>query len=853
MDTRREFIKKAILFSGTAGLSSAIPASIQRAFDIDPVAGSTYMDAEHVVILMQENRSFDHCFGTLRGVRGFNDRRTITLPDGNSVWLQSNLAGETYAPFRFNIRNSKITWMGSTPHGRNDQVYANNLGKYDQWLNAKGLAGYPGMPATLGHFNREDLPFNYGLADAFTICDQHYCSAMTSTWPNRLYMWGGTIRGADNGEAKAYITNSIPYGEARWKTFPERLEDNGISWKVYQNDLNTGGGFNDEERSWLANFICNLLEFLPQYNVKFSKRYIQSLQKRAQTLPQVIEKLEIMFKSYTITDKEYGKLKIEIAKKKEVLANVNEELVTWSQENFDKLTQYQKNLFNKAFTTNAGDPDYHKLTKFTYEDNGVQREMTIPKGDILYQFRKDVEGGQLPTVSWFVPPKNFSDHPTAPWYGNLYTSEILDILTSNPEVWKKTIFILTYDENDGYFDHIPPFVAPDPKDPRTGKCSPGVNDSGAEFINLDEELKRGVPKNKAQGGPIGLGYRVPMIIASPWTRGGKVCSQVFDHTSVLQFLEKVLSKKLGKEIRETNISEWRRTVCGDLTSAFTSFKTVNKEKVTLVSRDGYYEEIYNAKFKNQPLDFRRLSPEEIAQFNKNPHTSRLMPRQEPGVRASTALPYELYADGQLSDDKKHFEIQMEAKNSVFAGKAAGSPFIVYAPGEYLTLESEGGNEKVFEPVRAWHYAVKVGDALTDKWPLNAFKAEDYHLRLYGPNGFFREFKGDANDPAIQVNCDYQRGRMLKGRLTGNLEVKITNTSNHLPYTLKIIDHSRNDKSILLNVLPEKQEIITLDLKTKFQWYDFSVSLNDNPKFLKRYAGRVETGKEGFSDPMMADI
>ena len=137
MDTRREFIKKAGLLSGAAGIFSTLPASIQQALAIDPVAGSSWQDAEHVVILMQENRSFDHCFGTLRGVRGFNDPRAIALPDGRPVWLQSNAAGETYAPFHLDIKNTRATWMHSLPHSWANQVDARNDGKYDQWLNVK--------------------------------------------------------------------------------------------------------------------------------------------------------------------------------------------------------------------------------------------------------------------------------------------------------------------------------------------------------------------------------------------------------------------------------------------------------------------------------------------------------------------------------------------------------------------------------------------------------------------------------------------------------------------------------------------------------------------------------------------
>ena len=225
-----------------------------------------------------------------------------------------------------------------------------------------------------------------------------------------------------------------------------------------------------------------------------------------------------------------------------MLADTKEQLEKWTKENFEKLAAHQKNIYRRAFTTNIGDADYHKLETLQYEENGIDRSLMAPKGDVLYQFRKDVNEGNLPTVSWLVPSQNLSDHPSAPWYGAWLTSEILDILTKNPDVWKKTIFILTYDENDGYFDHVPPFVAPDPKDIRTGKCSPGINTSGVEYIRREEELSQGIPENEARGGPIGLGFRVPMILASPWSRGGKVCSQVFDHTSPLQFLEAFLNK-----------------------------------------------------------------------------------------------------------------------------------------------------------------------------------------------------------------------------------------------------------------------------------------------------------------------
>ena len=252
-----------MLLSGAAGVT-ILPESIQRAFAIDPQKGSTYLDAEHIVILMQENRSFDHCFGALRGVRGFNDPRAISLPNQNPVWFQTNEKGETFAPFRLNIKDTNATWMGSLPHGWTDQVDARNGGRYDQWLVAKksGRNQYSEMPLALGYYNREDIPFYYSLADAFTVCDQNFCSSLTGTTPNRLYLWTGTARDEAHANIQARIRNEETDYDAlaHWKTFPERLEENNISWKIYQNEISVGVGFSGEEDDWLANFTDNPIE-----------------------------------------------------------------------------------------------------------------------------------------------------------------------------------------------------------------------------------------------------------------------------------------------------------------------------------------------------------------------------------------------------------------------------------------------------------------------------------------------------------------------------------------------------------------------------------------------------------------
>ncbi|MBL9094443.1 MAG: phospholipase C, phosphocholine-specific [Planctomycetaceae bacterium] len=860
MDTRRDFIKKAMLLSGTMGCSGSLFESISRAAAIDPAPGSTFAEAEHVVILMQENRSFDHCFGTLKGVRGFNDPRAIRLANGHPVWLQSNAASETYAPFRFDLHGTSITWLGDTPHSRSSQVDAHHDGKYDRWIDAKKVRrqGVEHIPMTMGYVTRADVPFNYALADAFTVCDQYFCSAMTSTTPNRFYLWSGTIRGEQNGDAKAYIRNDVPYGEAHWTTFPELLEKHDVSWKVYQNELTAGGGFSDEERRWLSNFGDNPLEELAQFNVRFSPRYVAGLQAQIEQLPDEIAKLKALLAKPlpevgdTAAQRARDKAKKDIAKKEDVLRRAQEGLQTWSRENFARLSDEARNLYEKAFCTNVGDPDQHQLASLSYEVDGERRELKIPKGDILHQFRQDVNSGRLPTVSWLVAPANFSDHPSTPWYGSWYVSEVIDILTKNPEVWKKTIFILNYDENDGYFDHIPPFTAPDPARPETGKCSPGI-DTSVEYIRRARELADGVGEKEAREGPTGLGFRVPMIIASPWTRGGRVCSQVFDHTSVFRFVQHWLGKKAGKQITENTISLWRKTVCGDLTSAFCPFEAGAEPKLVPLEKTPFIKDIYDAKFQPLPSNYRPLTAEEIAQTAKDPRTSPILPQQEPGVKPSSALPYQLYADARLSDDRKMLTVGLEARNEIFGARSAGSPFNIFTPVKYAAPAADG-EQAGFEHVGSRSYAVLAGDRLIDSWPVASFENGLYHLRVSGPNGFYREHRGSAHDPALTIECDYERTPADASKLTGKIVLAVKSTDARKSYDLTIKDHAYGAEPILRIVAAVSAPIrIVVDPCRGRGWYDFSLLVQGFDQFEKRFAGRVETGADGISDPYMGRL
>ncbi|WPU97183.1 phospholipase C, phosphocholine-specific [Mucilaginibacter sabulilitoris] len=849
MDTRRNFIKKAALLTGAAGIVNILPESIQKAMAINPAPGSTFLDAEHIVILMQENRSFDHTYGTLKGVRGFNDPRAIDLPNKNKVWLQSNDKGETYAPFRLDIKGTKATWMSSLPHSWANQVNARNDGKYDQWLNVKhsGNKEYAHMPLTMGHYNREDIPFYYALADAFTVCDQNFCSSLTGTTPNRLFFWSGTIRAEQHENSQANVWNDdSDFGTLKWTTFPERLEAAGIPWKVYQNEISVDTGLQGEYDAWLSNFTDNPLEFFDQYHVKLYDKHIAHLQKRSTALPEEIADLEKQITALPAGDAKAAPLQKQLKQKKRDLENTNKEMASLDPGKFATLSQLEKNLHQKGLAINSNDPHYRELENLKYDDNGTPRELLVPKGDVLHQFRADVKSGQLPTVSWLVAPENFSDHPGAAWYGAWYVSEVMDILTQNPEVWKKTIFILAYDENDGYFDHVPPFVVPHSKKPGTGLTSKGI-DTSVEFVTLEQEKARNnFPEVYDRESSIGLGYRVPLVIASPWSKGGWVNSEVFDHTSTLQFLEKFLSHKSGKQVTEPNISTWRRTICGDLTSVFRPYNGEKIPNPEFVVKDAFVESIHKAKFKKLPSNYKLLTADEIAQINKAPHSSPYMPQQEKGIKPSSALPYQLYADGKLSADKKSFEIKFTADNKVFGSNTAGAPFNVYAPGKYASFN----DLQQMEPLRTWAYALTAGDSLTDNWPIQEFENGEYHLRVYGPNGFFREYKGDAADPLIDVACEYEHNSANK--LTGNIALKLVNGDNKA-HTIEIIDHAYKANNHQKAVSAKAQSSLVLNLAKSHGWYDFSIKMTGSQTFEKRYAGRVETGQHSFTDPLMGRV
>jgi phospholipase C len=682
---RRNFLRLA----GAGALAAALPNSIRRALAI-PANNSTgtIRDIEHIIVLMQENRSFDHYFGMLRGVRGFGDPRAVFQRDGRAIWRQSDGANEVL-PYRPAVANLGETFLDGTPHDWNSSQQAFNHGDCDQWIPAKGTT-------TMTHMTRADLPFHYALADAFTICDAYHCSVQGPTDPNRYYMWTGYV-GNDGTGGGPVITNAEAGYD--WSTYPERLERNGISWKVYQDagdGLTAGGYWGWTGDAYIGNYGDNSLLYFHQYQ-----------------------------------------------------------------------------------NSQPGDALYEKALRGTDIKSG---------GSLFDQFKADVANGALPQVSWIVAPEAYSEHPNwPPNFGAWYVAQVLDALTANPEVWSKTALFLTYDENDGFFDHMPaPFAA---KDATQGKSTV---DTRNEYFPGDAQMV---------AGPYGLGTRVPMLVISPWTRGGYVDSQVFDHTSIIRFIEQRFGNG-NPDLIESNISPWRRAVCGDLTSCF-NFATPNAALPTLPDTNGY-----------QPADDQRHPS-----YVPVPPTQGQMPTQEKGLRPTRALPYAFEVDGQPDG---HGGFALGFSNS----GAAGACFHV--------RDGVGG-------AGPWTYTVEAGKSLADSLVIGAADGR-YDFSVHGPNGFLRRYKGNIN--GAQVDAVLRRDGA-----SANVNLDLRNRGS-ASVTLTVLDGysgARND----VTLAPNHHRQFNFQANASLRWYDLIVSDGAAGGFRREFAGYLENGRDGVSDPAIA--
>jgi phospholipase C len=685
---RRNFLQ---LLSSSA-LAASFPASIARALEI-PANHRTgsIADIEHIVILMQENRSFDHYFGTLRGVRGFGDPRAVLLPSGDPVWYQPNGSGYLL-PFRPDQPSLGLTFIEDTAHDWGSTHAGWNQGNLDAWVANKGTT-------SMAHLTRKDLPFHYALADAFTICDAYHCSLLGPTDPNRYHMWTGWVGNDGSGGGPVIDNAEAGYG---WSTYPERLVKAGISWKIYQD---AGAGL-DAAHFW-----------------------------------------------------------------------------GWGPDAF--IGNYGDNSLLYFF-------QYQNSLPGTPLNEGALTGTNISAGGTLFDtFRADVKANRLPQVSWIVAPEAYSEHGNwPPNYGAWYVSQMLDALTANPDVWSKTAFFLCWDENDGFFDHVVP-----PTPPQTR----------AQGISTVDTINEIFPGNSTyETGPYGLGMRVPMLVISPWSKGGWVDSEVFDHTSLIRFIE----TRFGPQhpgLVESNITPWRRAITGDLTSAF-DFKTPNTKVVALPSTASF-----------APTTFTR-QPDYVPV----PPTNQALPTQETGVRPARPVPYELHAQGEVS---------------------AGSVTISFS--------NTGRSAAVFHVRSAsglggpWTYTVGPSASLSDTWAITANGQRQYDLLVYGPNGFLRRFKGSVSGQGaanLGISSQYD--------VTSNaITLKIQNTgsaTSELRILSAYTDHARTHE-----LKPGMTLHHQSNLENTFGWYDLVIEAAADPTFQQRLAGHLETGEDSITDPAIA--
>ncbi len=686
---RRRFLQLA----GGSIAATMLSDSIARALTIPANRATRSLeDVEHIVVLMQENRAFDHYFGVMRGVRGFGDPHPVTLPSGRPVWYQADGATVTL-PFRPDVGNLALTFIEDLDHSWDGTHEMFDGGNWDQWIPAK-------TTTCMAHMQRADLPFHYALADAFTVCDGYHCSMLGPTDTNRYYMWTGWDGNDGQGGGPVIANDELGYG---WQTYPERLQAAGISWKIYQD---VGDGLDQAGAwGWTADpYIGN-----------------------------------------------YG----------------------------DTSLLYFFNYQNAL----PGSPLYQRARTGTDVNVG---------GGFFDILTADVASGDLPSVSWIVAPEAYTEHPAWPaGYGAWYTAGVLNALTSNPDVWSKTALLITFDENDGFFDHV---VGPYPN---VGSLA------GQSTVALDDELFTGTAGTPGGTngvvGPYGAGVRVPLLVVSPWSTGGWVCSETFDHTSLIRFIE----ARFG--VGEPNLTPWRRAVFGDLTSAF-DFASSSDQVPPLPSV---------AAFKPTGTSGPIITP--------TPPATGAVPVQEPGVRPSRRLGYRF--DVGFHADQSTLNIEVDNRGALGIGLQARSLTVTGGP---------------------YSYTIGAGDQLA----ITLTNPGTYDLSLHGPNGFYRHFAGSpATVLHVQEQADHGGGTLTLVLAAGDGRAHASDDAagHHRPgIVVEIADAYGPDQRIVLH----GTEQITIDTRRSGGWYDIALSAASDAGFGYQLAGRLESGTELTSDPQL---
>ena len=673
---RREFLQSlgvgasVTAFLGSTVARAALLPANHRSGSIE--------DVEHIVVFMQENRSFDHYFGHLSGVRGYNDRFPLTLPGGQPVWFQGRMTDPSrpVLPFHLNTQKTSAQFIQDLDHSWASQHGAVAGGLMNAWpLNKTDM--------TMGYFLRQDVPFHYALADAFTLCDHYFASINGPTCPNRCMLFTGSIdpEGKNGGpyiddDTHLWTKGVKPF---TWPTYAERLEKAGITWRVYQEGLHEV-----DHNPMTGNFGENALLY-----------------------------------------------------------------------------------FQPFADASSSSPLYQRAA--------------LPGG--VAALREDVLQDRLPQVSWITVPAGYSEHPSyPPAYGAIYIARVLDALTSNPKVWGKTVLLLDYDENDGFFDHVPPPQPPTPV--RPGKSTISTEGMVHDRINPDWPVLY-TPDQL----PYGLGPRTPMMAISPWSKGGYVCSEVFDHTSVLRFIE----KRFG--VSEPNIAPWRLAVCGDLTSAF-DFSRPDDRFVSLPSTRNYVATVHHESTLPAPV-----VPEE--------QPIAIAP-QEAGLRRRRPLAY----DTRLRLEATENGVRLRFHNPGPLGVAC-------------TAYWDGSSHLPH------HYSIGAGDRLEDDMSLP--KGQELSLTVVGPDGYLRRIAGEGSS-TLEVDAWPEK--------SGDLYLRLHNRGGE-GQRVMVADQAYGLGTREIRLAPGETHEISWPLAQSHHWYDLEIRAT---RHRWRLAGHVETGEESWSDP-----
>jgi phospholipase C len=659
---------------GRRAAAGSPPAQETAALRPEGTTG-TIADVKHVVILMQENRSFDHYFGTLRGVRGFGDKQMLRYQNGNNIFQQPDPARKDLGyllPYNLTDQTD-----GDLDHGWDGDHEAWNGGLWNNWVPAK-------TEETMGYFTRKQIPFQYAVADAFTICDGYHQAIMAPTSPNRMYFWTGTSAGWTSNPDDYAVDFGSDAGTAEVTTYPELLEKAGIGWKVYTNNqVGDSGSYPDY---FLGDYGDNPLWFYQQYNTTNSRQGgTGDLAARGAVTP-------------------------------------------WQ--------------------TDAGAPPLSEAHA----------------AYVLSSFISDVKNNALPQVSWIVAPAGYCEHPSyTPDFGAHYVNTVLQTLFANPELWKSTALFITYDEHDGFFDHqLPPYP---------------------ELTVTDEYI---------EGLPIGPGTRVPMVICSPWTRGGYVDSNVYNHTSMLQFLA------TWTGVQPANVTPWRASVTGDLTPAF-DFQNPDFSVPDLPT-------LAETWALTQLTGGSTATPAEGAQK---------MPVQESGTKPHRPSSHQPFAD--VTVNRQTGLVTAALTNS----GPVGVSFAVY-PDAYL-------------PFTATPFTVLSSAARSYTWDTTTTSGK-YAFSVYGPDGFLTSFAGKVvpaaenagRVPVVTAALPSGPGQKLKLTLGNEGSTKIV-------YTLTPNDYKGSTQTVDVTA---GQSLVIKWPTDQDGYYDVEISANTGDGFRRRYAGRI---------------